>query len=117
MACVVGSVRLWSGVVVWCVFLLSLASLFSHQPCNLAHITRSGEMSKQTFRLDGQTVYYTSPVAVMQVFQAAAAHVELALSAVVIAYCLALFAYLRGVSAAFRDISRVFKSPSKAHKK
>lgn len=73
--------------------------------------------SKQTFRLDAQTVYYTSPVAVMQVFQAAAAHVELALSAVVIAYCVALFAYLRGVSAAFRGKSCVFKSPSKAHKK
>jgi hypothetical protein len=35
------------------------------------------EMSKQTFRLDGQTVHYTSAVAVMQVFQAAAAHVAL----------------------------------------
>jgi hypothetical protein len=61
-------------------------------------------MSKKTFRLDGQTVYYTSPYAVMQVFQAAAAHVELALSAVVIAYCAALFACLSGVTAAFRDI-------------
>ena len=73
-------------------------------------------MSKQTLRLDGPATHFSSQVAVMQVFQAAASGVEFVLSALIAAYGLALFVYLRGVTSAFKTITSVFKSSAKSHK-
>jgi hypothetical protein len=79
----------------------------------VAYFLFSGEMSKQTLRLDGPAVYFTSQVAVMQVFQAASSHVELSLSLLIAAYCAALFVYLRGFASAYSALSGAFKSSSK----
>jgi hypothetical protein len=77
----------------------------------------AGEMSKQTLRLDGAVAYFSSQVAVMQVFQAAAAHVEFSLSALIAAYCAVLFVHLRGFSPAFKALAGVFKSSSRTSKR
>jgi hypothetical protein len=53
----------------------------------------------------------------MQVFQAAAAHEEFFLSALVIAYCLVLFVFLQGFSPAVAEICGVFKSSSKTKRR